>query len=103
MARQGQLKGVVPPLDIAQEAALIYLEHKETAKIIGEKVKDAKDDMITAAVKLGKDTIKVRDARNNLYIFDLSNRVDIKATKMTDVKIEKLDKDAVKAMSSGSN
>ena len=101
MARQTTLKGIVPPLNIAQEAAQIYLEHKETAKIIAEKVKDAKDDMISAAIKLGVDVIKVRDAKNTLHIFDLTNKVDIKTTKMTDQKIEKLDKEAVSAMATG--
>lgn len=95
-SRQTTMPGVVPPLNIAQEAALSYLETKEEAKRATERANDRKDDMIKAAMKLGVDVIKVRNSKNTLFIFDLQNKVDIKQTKMTDVKIEKSETEALR-------
>lgn len=97
MARQGTLKGVVPPMNIAQEAALLYIEAEDEKKRMAERAADRKEDMINAAARLGIDVVKIRDAHNKLHIFDFTNKITVKHNTLTDVKIEKLDKEAVTA------
>lgn len=87
--RQQVMGGIVPPLNLAQERAIDFLNAKKSAAIAAEKVKDAEADMIAAAQKLKIDTIKVRDDANNLVVFSLDNKIAIKKQVMTDVKIEK--------------
>ena len=90
-ARQGTMKGVIPPLNIAQEAALLYVEAKEETKRMKERENKRKEEMIRSAAKLGVDVMKVRDSMNNLHIIDLTNDIKIKHSRMTDVKIEKIE------------
>lgn len=95
--RQGTLKDVLPPNNIAQEAALAFIDADDEAKEAKETADERKEDMVHAAQKLGVDTIKVRDARGDLRVFYLTNDVKIKHSKMTDVKIEKAELEALKA------
>ena len=90
--RQGTMKGVIPPLNIAQEATLLYVEAKEATKRMKEKENKRKEEMIKSAAKLGVDVMKVRDSMNKLHIIDLTNEIKVKHAQMTDVKIVKNDK-----------
>lgn len=99
--RQQVLDGVVPPLTLPQERAMDFLNAKRAAAVSTQKAKDAEEDMIHAAQKAGVDIIKVRDDENNLIVFQLDNKVSVKRSILTDVKIEKLDKESVKAMAGG--
>lgn len=78
-----------------------YLNAKKAVAVAQEKAKDAEDDMIAAAKKAGVDIIKVRDDENNLIVFQLDNKVSVKKSVLSDVKIEKLDKDAATAAGAG--
>lgn len=89
--RQQTLAGVVPPMNLAQERAVDYLNAKRAAAIAAEKAKDALDDMIAAAQKLGLTEIKVRNDANDLVVFMLDNKVAVKKSVLTDVKIEKVE------------
>jgi hypothetical protein len=95
--RQQVMGGIVPPLNLAQERAIDFLNAKKSAGIAAEKAKDAEADMIAAAQKLGVDTIKVRDDNNNLIVFSLDNKIAVKKQTMTDVKIEKAETAALTA------
>lgn len=90
-AKQATLKGVVAPLDIAQEAAFLYIEAKEEATRASERAAERKLDMVRAAARLGIFEIKVHDRKDNLHIFDLNNEVKVRQTKVADIKIEKIE------------
>lgn len=97
MAKQTVMKGIVPPLTLPQEYALKFLETKRRAAQAAADAKDAEEDMIHAAQKAGVDVIKVRDDHNSLIVFQLDNKVSVKKTVMTDIKIEKVEKEAATA------
>lgn len=99
--RQRTLRGIIPPLSLAQERALEYLEKKAVARVATQKAKDAEEDMVAAARKLGVDVIKVRDDRNKLHVWSLDNKIGIKHQVLTDIKIEKLEKEAAGAAGAG--
>jgi hypothetical protein len=96
-ARQGTLKGIVPPLTAVQEAALLYVEAKEESDRARDRANDRKDDMLKSAVKAKVDMIKVRSANGDLFIFDLTNEIKVKQTKMKDIKIEKAEEEPAAA------
>ncbi len=94
--RQTELPGVVPPLTLPQERAMDFINAKKAAAVAQAKAKDAEEDMIAAAKKAGVDIIKVRDDENNLIVFQLDNKVSVKKSILTGVKIEKDESAALK-------
>lgn len=95
--RQQHLAGVIPPLTLPQERAVDFINAKKASAIAAAKAKDAEEDMIHAAQKAGVDVIKVRDDENNLIVFQLDNKVSVKKSTLTDVKIEKAETAALKS------
>ncbi|MDD5301459.1 MAG: hypothetical protein PHS14_00005 [Elusimicrobia bacterium] len=94
--RQTTMPGVIPPLTLPQERAQDFLNAKKAAAIAQAKAKDAEEDMIEAAKKAGVDIIKVRDDDNNLIVFQLDNKIAVKKSVLTDVKIEKAETESLK-------
>lgn len=99
--RQQTMPDIVPPLTLPQERAMDFLNAKKAVAVAQAKAKDAEDDMIAAAQKAGVDIIKVRDDENNLIVFQLDNKVSVKKSVLTDIKIEKVEKDAAAAAGAG--
>ena len=88
-------------MTLPQEYALTYLQKKKEAKDSADLAKGAEEDMVHAAQKAGVDSIKVRDDQGNLVVFQLDNRVAVKKTVLTDIKIEKAETEAVAAAGAG--
>ncbi len=91
MAKQQVMKGVLPPLTVVQEAALLYIEAKEETARLKERENDRKKEMLQSARKVGVDFVKVRGANDVLHVFEFSNDIKIKHSQAVDIKIEKAD------------
>ena len=88
LIRQADLPGTSQPLDIAQEAALLFAEAQDEAACAKERADERKEDMIRAAAKLGVDTIKIR-VDNVVHTYLIENKTTVKHSSYAEVAIEK--------------
>jgi hypothetical protein len=88
-AKQRMLPGVVPPLSVTQEAAMVFLGAEAEAKDAKEKANKRKDEMIASALKAEIQTIKVKDDDGYVHTFEIESRAAVKHTSYLEVKVEK--------------
>jgi hypothetical protein len=87
--RQGELKGVLPPLTPLQRAAETYLLAEAESATLKTRAADRKEDMIKLAEKLGEDFVKCRDEDGYMHTFCFETKASIRHSKLLDVKVVK--------------
>lgn len=79
--QQQELKGVVPPLNKAQKAALTYAEGLEELAILKDRINKRRDEMLTICNEAGVDEVKVRDKTDYTHTFTIASKTNIKHKK----------------------
>lgn len=88
-ARQGTLKGVLPPNTPAQNAALTYAETLDQLQVVKDRAQKQQDEMLRAAAAEKVDTVKVRDSLNYVHTFTIEDgKTKVGHKKTLEVKIE---------------
>ncbi len=93
MAEQTILPGMKQKFTALQKLAETYVKAEREANTLKDRAKDRKEEMISAAQKIGLTTIKFTDDEGWTHTFEIDAHVKLKHTAFQAVKVEKVERD----------